>query len=321
MKPHVLVAIDALEEEHVQAIRHTLESWATCERIGQEESVAVYGEKLLAADIVLGWPEPEFLLNSRVQLLLLPSAGFEDYLQKGLERKPNFALCNARGVYSIGIAEHCIALMLAFCRRLPLHVNDMKTKTWRRESDTYGELAQSSACVVGLGDVGTAIAQRCAALGMEVVGVRKNPSETSGTMMKVYPADALREAVAEADHVISSLPGGRATFHLFNRDLFQSMKKGAFFYNFARGSVVNQDDLIEALQSRHLRGAGLDVFDEEPLPSNSALWDLDNVIVTPHVGGFAARYVDRLCDLLIKNLALYRAGQPLLNRIDLAGNS
>lgn len=321
MKPHVLVAIDALEEKHVQAICRTLEGWATCERIAQEESAPVYGEKLLAAEIVLGWPEPEFLLNSPVQLLLLPSAGFEDYLQKGLERKANFALCNARGVYSIGIAEHCIGLMLAFCRRLPLHVNDMKTKTWRRESNAYGELAQSSACVVGLGDVGTAIAQRCAALGMEVVGVRKNSSETSSSMMKVYAADALREAVAEADHVISSLPGGRATFHLFNRDLFQSMKKGAFFYNFARGSVVNQDDLIEALQSRHLRGAGLDVFHEEPLPSNSALWDLDNVIVTPHVGGFAARYVDRLCDLLIKNLALFRAGQPLLNRIDLRGNS
>jgi D-2-hydroxyacid dehydrogenase (NADP+) len=131
MKSHVLIAVDDLKDRHIQAISDALEGWATWERIDQEAPSGIYTEKLSRAEIVLGWPEPEWLRNSPVKLHVLPSAGYEDYLSKGLETKANFNLCNARGVYSIGIAEHFVALMMAFCRRIPLHVRDMQARTWR----------------------------------------------------------------------------------------------------------------------------------------------------------------------------------------------
>lgn len=316
MKPHLLIAVDAFGEEQIEAIANSISGWATWERLSETAPAAEYRAKLATAEIMIGWPEPEWLLSSPIRLLLCPSVGYEPYLEQGLEGKQDFTFCNAGGVYSEGVAEHCLAMMMSLTRRLPQYIRAMQTKTWHQLAG-HAELAGAMVCIVGLGSIGMAIARRCVALGMTVTGVRRNPNQTRDIVQIVYIPQQLREAVAKADHVIAALPGGNATAHMFNSEVFDSMKLGSYFYNVGRGSVVDEKELVKRLESGHLAGAGLDVFAEEPLPIDSRLWTMDNVILTPHMAGLTADYVDRLCGLMITNLRHYHQNQPLLNVVDL----
>ncbi len=315
-KAHLLIAVDAFGEAHIEAIAQVVEGWATWERILETASPAKHLAKLATADIVIGWPELEWLLPSPIKLLLCPSVGYDDYLGQGLETKRGFTLCNASGVYDEGVAEHCLALMMALIRRLPQYARAMQTKTWR-QLPGHDTLLGATACIVGLGRIGMAIARRCDALGMTVTGVDLITDQSGDTVQHVYAPQHLHQAVAAADHVIAIVPGGTATAHMFNRGVFEAMKRGAYFYNVGRGSVVDENELVKGLQSGHLAGAGLDVFANEPLPKNNPLWTMDNVILTPHMAGYTADYADKLCDLMTANLRRYHKNQPLLNEIDL----
>lgn len=155
---------------------------------------------------------------------------------------------------------------------------------------------------------------------MRVLGVRKRAGQAHAVAERVYAAHELTEAVAAADHVAGMLPGGPDTLHLFNPDVFAAMKQGACFYSASRGSVTDEAALIEALQRGHLGGAGLDVVEREPLSPESPLWAMQNVILTPHCAGLSAKLNDRLCDLFIENLRRLKAGEPLLNVVNLKEN-
>jgi phosphoglycerate dehydrogenase-like enzyme len=252
-----------------------------------------------------------------VRLLQLPSVGYDNYLGQGLESKSDFILCNAHGTMGPGIAEHTLAMMLAFARFLPKHLRDQQARRWER-MPVYGELAGATVCVVGLGDLGTAIARRCAALDMRVIGVRRDSGKGHPIAERVYPIAQIRDAVAKADHVVAILPATAETGHIFNDDVFSAMKRGAYFYNVGRGSTVDERALIAHLRSGHLAGAGLDVFEHEPMPSDSPFWTMEQVIVLPHVAGRSAREYDRQADLFLENLRRFRAGEPLLNVVPLA---
>jgi phosphoglycerate dehydrogenase-like enzyme len=315
----VLIAIDSFGSDHLRRIASVMDGWATWEWISEASPEVVYVEKLAKSEIVAGWPKPEWLLDSPVRFFQCGSAGTEAYLRKGLDKKPDFVLCSARGVMSVAVAEHAIALMLALCRRIPHHVRDGQAKRFERSSPVvYRELTGATACVVGLGDIGTEIARRCVGLGMHVAGVRRDTSKPHGLVEEIYPAEELKRAVADADHVITVLPGSSDTVGMFCEDTFAAMKRGARFYNLSRGSVVDERALIECLREGHLAGAGLDVFAEEPLPSDNPLWEMDNVLITPHCGGLSVNIADRMCDLFAANLINYRDGKPLLNVVNLA---
>jgi phosphoglycerate dehydrogenase-like enzyme len=133
---------------------------------------------------------------------------------------------------------------------------------------------------------------------------------------KVFSQAQLLEMLPECDHVVVLVPMTDATYHLFDATAFRHMKNSAYFYNYGRGSVVDEPAMIVALQNGQIAGAGLDVFETEPLPDNSPLWDMPNVIITPHVGGLSNDYNDRVIDLFVVNLKKYLAGQPLLNVVD-----
>lgn len=319
MKPHLLIAVDAFNETHIQTIADSVAGWATWERLPEAASPETFGGRLAVTEIMIGWPEPEWLLPSPIKLLLCPSAGYETYLGHGLESKPGFTFCNAGETYSEGVAGHCLAMMMALARRLPEYIHAMRAKTWRHLNG-HADLSGASVCIVGLGGIGLALARRCAALDMTVTGVRRNPNPVGDTVQKVYPVEHLAEAVAGADHVVAALPGGKATAHLFNREVFSAMKPGAYFYNVGRGSVVDEPELIRHLVNGHLTGAGLDVFESEPLPPDSPLWTMPNVIVTPHMAGYTADYADQLCDMMAANLRRYHQRQPLVNVISLGRN-
>lgn len=314
---HVLIAADEMQDAHIARLEHELAGWGTLERIPEQTPLETYSARLQQADYVFGWPQPEAVLSSGVKVLQLPSVGYDNYMHFGLGSKADFTLINASGTMGAGIAEHALAMMLALARHLPRHLRDGLDHRWQR-MPVYGELAGATACVVGLGNLGMAVVRRCRALEMRVIGVRRDASKGDPLLERVYAVGSLREAVAEADHVIAILPATAETAALFDDAVFAAMKPGAYFYNVGRGKTVDQNALITHLRSGQLAGAGLDVFEQEPLPAESPLWAMDNVIVTPHVAGRSAREYDRHCDLLVENLRRFRAGEALQNVVQLA---
>jgi len=269
---------------------------------------------------MVGWPDPDLLAASPLRLLLLPSAGYEEYLTPELAARKGLVVCNAGGAYSEGVAEHCVAMMMALVRRLPEYIGAMPQRSWEH-LHRHGRLSGSKVCVIGLGTLGSAIARRCAALGMHVVGVRRHPDRPSPNVSEVFGPGDLTTAVAGADHVVGALPGGVATRGLISREVFSAMKPGAYFCNVGRGPSVDEEALVERLAGGSVAGAGLDVFATEPLPDDSPLWAMENVIVTPHMAGYTWDYADELCSVFAANLAAYLAGEPPPNVIDLSGTA
>ena len=316
----LLIAVDAFGDGHIRALAAAVRGWASWERLVQDASPQEYRSALAGADMLIGWPEPEWLADSGVGLLLLPSAGYEEYLTPQLARlsaAEGLVACNAAGVYSEAVAEHCVAMMMALVRRLPEYVAAMRRRRWR-QLHMHDRLMGATACVIGLGSLGSAIARRAAALGMRVVGVRRRPNRPSPEASEVFGPGDLRAAVAGADHVVAALPGGAATEGLVSREVVTAMKPGSYFYNVGRGTSVDEAALVERLRDGSLAGAGLDVFAVEPLADDSPMWGMENVIVTPHMAGYTWDFADELCELFAANLAAYRAGEPLRNVIDLS---
>lgn len=316
MKPHVLVAVNGFTEKHIERIQHVLSGWATVEQIDEETSESVYREKIGRSQIVVGWPKAEWLAGSPVRLVQLGSVGYDAFLGSTTQDHTTFTLCNASGVMSVAVAEHLIAMMFALTRRISHHIRDMGKHKWSRQSE-YEEVYGSTACIVGVGGIGTEIARRLRALGVRTIGVRREIGESHPYMDEMYPSSQLKEAIVHADHVILILPGNALTEKLFDYKMFASMKEGAYFYNLARGSIVDENVLHAALISGRLKGAGLDVFEVEPLPKGSPLWEMDNVIITPHSGGRSVKEFDRFCHLVLNNLMNYRDGKPFLNQVNL----
>ncbi len=273
---------------------------------------------MASTEVMVGWPDPDLLAASPLRLLLLPSAGYEEYLTPALAANHPLAVCNAGGAYSEGVAEHCVAMMLALVRRLPEYLAAMPQRNWNHRH-LHHRLSGSTVCVIGLGTLGSAIARRCEALGMSVVGVRHHPERPNPHVSEVFGPENLVTAVAGAAHVVGALPGGAATRGLISREVIAAIKPGAYFCNVGRGPSVDEEALVERLADGSLAGAGLDVFATEPLPDDSPLWTMDNVIVTPHMAGYTWDYADELCAVFATNLAAYVAGEPPPNVIDLAG--
>ncbi|MES2640643.1 MAG: D-2-hydroxyacid dehydrogenase [Myxococcota bacterium] len=185
-----------------------------------------------------------------------------------------------------------------------------------RDDAVFAELAGASLLIVGLGQIGKALARRAKAFEMEVVGVRRTAGDPPPGADRVVTLDTLDEALGRADHVCLALPLTPATHHLFDAARLARMKPSAYLYNVGRGGLVAHAALVEALRLGAIAGAGLDVFDPEPLPPTDALWQLDNVIVTPHVSGVTPRYYERFAPLLAANVARWLEGRALENQYE-----
>ena len=264
-----------------------------------------FGAGLLAAAPRLGW-------------LQTGGAGVEGLPLDELAAR-RVVVTNASGVHAINIGEHVLAMMLAFARRLPHFVRAQGERRWRDDATRDGvfELHGQTLLLVGLGDIALAVAERAAAFGMRVLGSRRRQDlPRPPAVDEVVPIEGLDEALAEADHVVVSLPLTERTRGFVDAARLAAMRPGAYLYNVGRGPVVDSAALIEALASGHLGGAGLDVTDPEPLPPDSPLWGMDNVLITAHTSGATPRYWDRGIELVIENVARYREGQPLVNEVD-----
>lgn len=229
----------------------------------------------------------------------------------------DFVLTNASGVHAIPISEHILALLLAFARGLPPAIRAQQQHLWQRmENSGLFELAGKTILLVGVGAIGQRTAQVAAALGMRVLGVRRDPARTLPGIECMYGQQELENVLPEADFVVLTIPLTVDTRGLIGARAFGKMKPSAYLINIGRGGTVDEPALIRALQSGQIAGAGLDVFACEPLPPDSPLWDMPNVIITAHYSGLTPHYNERAMDIFIDNLKRYTKGQPMRNVVD-----
>ncbi|HEY6334159.1 MAG TPA: D-2-hydroxyacid dehydrogenase [Blastocatellia bacterium] len=248
------------------------------------------------------------------------SAGLDKRITPEIEAH-GLMVTSASGVHGPNIAEQVMAYMLMFTRQMPLFIRAQENREWAHGTGAgFQELAGKTLGITGLGHIGSTLGARAHAFGMRVVATKRDLSRSrddwaSGVFVPeaLYAAADLPKMLAESDHVCIAVPYTRETHHLFNAAMFAHMKPAAYLYNIARGPIVDEQALVAALRSGRLRGAGLDVFETEPLAQDSPLWSMGNVIITPHVAGFTPYYFERAAKLFAANLERYIQGLPLRN--------
>jgi phosphoglycerate dehydrogenase-like enzyme len=237
------------------------------------------------------------------------AAGVSSFLYPEMIASP-VILTNAAGVHAEPMAESVLAMMLYFARGFDYAVAAQRRAAWDQQpfigSDSYiHELTGTTVAILGLGGIGRAVQRRASALGMRVVGLISKSTDAE-----------LHDALRTCDYLVICVPDTERTRGLIGKRELGLMKRSSVLINVARGSVVDEDALAEALAGNRVRGAGLDVFRKEPLPSDSPLWALPNVLVTPHVSAVTRRYWDRQLDLILDNITRYLQGEPLRNVVD-----
>lgn len=218
------------------------------------------------------------------------------------------------GVHGPALAEFAAFGILAGAKSLPRLVEQKQHKTWS-ERWTMAQVAYQRALVVGYGGIGRAVAQTLKALGMHVTVMARTPTVDRHVDQAIAP-DTFLEAAGTADAVVQTLPGTDSTRHFLNTDFFDSLKHGSTFVSIGRGTVIDEPALIRALTSGRVGFAALDVFENEPLPQNSKLWDLPNVLISPHTAALTTQEERSIVELFADNAARLLDGRPLLNRVN-----
>jgi D-2-hydroxyacid dehydrogenase (NADP+) len=260
-----------------------------------------------------GLPAPLVPRALSLRWVQLSAAGAEDAIAR--YRDPRVLITNASGVHAVPMAEHVLALLLCFARRVHHWVRAQLRHEWAADRDAgIFELRGKSMLVVGVGAVGAEVARLASGLGMRVVGVRRSPAGAAveGVERLVGPA-ALETELPEADIVVLTVPLTRLTRGMFGERELGLMKAGSYLVNVGRGKTVVEAALVRALREGRIAGAGLDVFEEEPLGAPSPLWGMENVIITPHSAGSTPRYAERLWEIFLDNLGRYVRGEQLRN--------
>ena len=220
---------------------------------------------------------------------------------------------NSPGVTAQPIAQYVLAMMLRHAKRIPEWERAQRERAWRRvESD---ELTGRTVVVIGVGGIGREVARLCKAFGMRVLGIRRSPG-TLPDIDRLEPPTRLHDALGEADYVVVSCPLTEETRGMLDAAALARLRPEAYLINVARGPIVDEAALVDALRSRRIAGAALDVFDKEPLPAESPLWELENVIITPHNSAASPYTFQRGALVFLENLRRYAAGESLLNVVD-----
>ena len=275
------------------------------------------------AEIVIAWSlRPEQLKAARkLRWIHSPAAAVHQLMFPELVNN-DIIVTNAREVHGPVVAEHVVAQILALAKKLPQALRLQKQHTWGKEllwveKPPPREIAGATLGLVGLGSIGSEVAKRASALGMNVIAVRKNPGKgTPEGVQKVFGPEQVADVLGQSDYVVLAAPLTPETTALMNAKRLSQMKPHAYLINVSRGPLVDEIALADALRSRRIAGAALDVFPKEPLPADSPLWDLDNLLITPHTAAVTTKLWDRHYELISENLRRYLAGQPLLCMVD-----
>lgn len=312
---HSVFRMWTIPGEYVEALRRLFPG----DTIYHAQSDAEAEEWIPDAEIAFsGHITPGQLASAgRLQWVHSPSAGVGNMLYPEMLARP-IAITNGRGTSADNIAEHVLAVVLALFWRLPEALTRQAEHVWAQdELSGPRTIAGSRILLVGLGAIGAATARRLHALGATVTGVRRNLSAPSVPgVASVHPPDKLRDVLRDADVVVIAAPHTGATHSLLGDAELAGMKPGSFLVNVSRGSLIDEEALARALRAGHLAGAALDVLRDEPLPADHPMWDVPNLLITPHIAGFRRDHWDAAIALFAENRRRFAAGQPLVNVVD-----
>lgn len=276
---------------------------------GGDDGVVETLERGASVLVTMRWDER--FLSDGLRWVQATTAGVEQFPLDVL-RKRNVVLTNAQGTHAPSVALHAIALLLAVVRGVGESVRDAPGRLWHPKP-AY-ELAGRTLGVLGLGQIGEGVARLADALGMKVIGTKGDPAGYRGIAEQVWEPERTLDVCARADAVVIALPATAETQQLIDREAIRAIGEG-WLVNVGRGSVVDEAALEQALRDGPLRGAGLDVVREEPLAESSPLWDLPNVVITPHMAWSSDRLAERLASLFETNLTAYLSGDGWSNRV------
>ncbi len=310
-KLKVLVSLD-LDDKYIEQIKNTIPNVEVSKSDDEGKLPALFEE----ADIAfVGRLKPSlFARASKLKWIHNASAGVEGLLFPEVVES-GVMITNSSGVHPINICEHTLAMMLSFVRKLHLCIRYQLKREWHRGFEV-DEISGRTVGVVGLGSIGEEIARKCKALGMRVIATRRRSTLKPDYVDELYLPEGLPKLLSESDFVVLAVPFTKENEGLIGEKELKVMKKSAYIINIGRGKVIQQDVLIRALQEGWIAGAGLDVFEEEPLPSDSPLWEMENVIITPHIAGLTPYYMDRAVGIFCDNLKRFVRGENLYNLVD-----
>lgn len=280
---------------------------------------------LLIEDLAEHLPDIEYLVAAgrtagldwssarKLRLIQVGGAGVDKLLPaKGLAE--DVIITNSSGSHEPEMPEFVIAAMMAMTYRLPTYLDQQRARQWKR-GVPVGTVAGSTMCVVGLGTIGQSIATRARALGMRVTGVRRSGAPVAG-VDQVATMENRLEAIAGANVLVVVTPLTAETDGLISREEIAALNPQALLIDVSRGGVTDIDAVVDALGSGQLAGAAMDVFRPEPVPPTSPLWEVENLLITPHIAGTSPYYVHRWAQFFLQNLAALEAGTPLINVVD-----
>ncbi|MFT8322530.1 MAG: D-2-hydroxyacid dehydrogenase [Bacillus sp. (in: firmicutes)] len=303
MTKRKLLITHAVQPALVNKIKSVIPDW----EIHASKDASDWEAHLIDAEIIIGWQNKwdhdKVFENDKLKWIQTWSAGVNSLPLNNLAAK-DILITSANGVHSFPISETVFALMLSLTRNIHTYVKNQQQKVWDGK-DLKLEIHEKTIGIIGVGAIGQETAKIAKAFGMKVLGVRHSgkPAEYVDEM---YKQSDLNQVLSVCDYIVVTLPLTEETHHLFQKEQFNSMKNTAFFINIGRGEIVKEDDLISALTNGEILGAGLDVFETEPLQQESPLWEMENVIITPHTSGSTAQYSKRMVeDIFLPNLKTY----------------
>lgn len=303
-----------VEPKHIEAIRAAAPDGAEIVDAGQER----VDQELPMADIFIGHAKvpvnwDRVLASGRLRWIQSSAAGLDHCLVPGVIDS-EIVVTSASGLFAPQVTEQTLALLLGLIRSLPTFMEAARRREFiRRPTD---DLRGKTVGIVGLGGNGRCISRALAPLCERIIATDYFPNNQPPEVDQLWSADLVDRLVAASDVVILTLPLNEHTRHYFDAARIAKMRPGSYLINVARGPVVAETALVEALESGHLRGAGLDVTEVEPLPADSRLWECPQALITPHVGAQSARRVDDTVRLVCENLRRWQSGEPLYNRVD-----
>ncbi len=304
-----------LAEEHIQRVKEIASGRRVVVTDDREEIVGLLDEIEIAAG---GFPRDLLSEASNLKWLQQWGAGADWLLRHEDAANLDFLLTNASGVHASPISEHILALLFAFARDLHHAIRRQERREWKRSElrQTVFEMNDKTMLLLGVGAIGERTAKLAKSIGMDVLGVRRHPEDGSPHVDEMHGPDELLTLLPKADFCVLTIPLTPETKGIIGEAELRAMKPTAHIVNIGRGGTIQEDILVQALREGWIAGAGLDVFETEPLPEDSPLWTLDNVIITAHYSGLTPHYNERAMDIFLENLARYQAGESLLNVVD-----
>lgn len=327
-----LVLSPPVDDDRLTQIQAAASSMTVVNAASDDEAL----RQIADADAFFGKMTPELLAAARqLKWVQSPTASLEHYLFPDLIEHP-CQLSNMRGLFSDVIADHVMGYVLCFARNLHLYLRRQMEARWAPVGNeemkqqafltgpafvspvdaSHKHLADQALGVVGAGHIGREVCRRAAAFGMKILAVDPQRRSIDGVVDDVWETDRLPELLAESDFVVIAAPHTPDTERLFRAEQFRLMKDSAILINIGRGAIVDLADLTAALESGEVAGAGLDVYEVEPLPSDHPLWGMENVILTPHIAAASPRIAERHLATLLENIRLFVDGQPPATLVD-----